>query len=969
MSSANDFIIENGSLTEYKGSAEAVIIPDGVTSIGDGAFSDCKSLTDITIPDGVTSIGTEAFYGCSSLTSITIPDGVTSIGTSAFSGCSRLTSIAIPDSVTSIGNGAFWGCSGLTGVNIPDGMTSICNGVFYGCSGLTGVNIPDGVTSIDNSAFSDCSSLTSITIPDSVTSIGSNAFSCCSSLTSITIPGSVTRIGNGAFWECSSLTSVAILEGVTSIGRTTFSSCSRLTSITIPGSVTSIGDNAFSGCSSLTSITIPNSVTSIGDNAFSDCNSLTSITIPDSDCQIGRDSFGHSLPKGLISCIKGLYMHFTDGALKKYVLNESVWPELDPDLQIEIFIARSSKSLHSSYAAVVCDPDSLGKKILARITEKASAKECDAAASFLTVFGEAEASVDLARQLYSALKPLKNAKKALKVIEKNDLLYAKLNGEAETSIFVGSSRDAADVLQSEKKSLQSVTAVLKEYYSLESSELPKLSFADGTQAPDWVLAYLLSAHEEMQKDRYGSFVVSANDKKPGVCEGAQKMLALLDPASLQTALLTIADWYLGLSGRSKKMYLAYPICRYADDDTMNELLKRAPKWHSSVSGNDAPPLATFRKACIYSNCRSVITFADKYGDLDDYAAIRSTDAQTIRDTVLADFGFDADGKKVYDLGGTSVVVTLEKNCTPSLFDTKAGKTVKSIPKRNNDEALVAAASKDFSELKKNIKKVIKNRFTQLFSDFRTGTEQKAENWKKAYMDNPLLRTVANIIVWKQEDKTFILKDTQAICVDRTPYTIGEAPILVAHPMEMTQSELLAWQAYFVDNALKQPFEQIWEPVIRPEDVHEDRYTGVSIPYFRFLNQEKHGIFVEDFDFHADIQISFAECYAEVERLDGTGHSISPNDGFEVKNFSFEKYSRQVNHIVAYLDKSTLYDRIVHDDVSVAQYLKNLTLAQTTKFIELAAQNNCTNVSAILLAYKNEHFADFNPMSEFTLEDW
>ena len=62
-----------------------------VTSIGERAFADCKSLTSIDIPDGVTSIGKGAFYSCESLTSIVIPDGVTSIGKGAFYSCESLT--------------------------------------------------------------------------------------------------------------------------------------------------------------------------------------------------------------------------------------------------------------------------------------------------------------------------------------------------------------------------------------------------------------------------------------------------------------------------------------------------------------------------------------------------------------------------------------------------------------------------------------------------------------------------------------------------------------------------------------------------------------------------------------------------------------------------------------------------------------------------------------------------------------
>ena len=153
-------------------SLPSINIPGGVTYIGGGAFANCSSLTSIVveevnshydsrdncnaiidkannmliagckntvIPSSVTSIGDGAFKGCSSLTSITIPSSVTSIGNGAFEGCSSLTSITIPSSVTSIGIGAFQGCSSMTSITILSSETSIENGTFYGCSTLTDV--------------------------------------------------------------------------------------------------------------------------------------------------------------------------------------------------------------------------------------------------------------------------------------------------------------------------------------------------------------------------------------------------------------------------------------------------------------------------------------------------------------------------------------------------------------------------------------------------------------------------------------------------------------------------------------------------------------------------------------------------------------------------------------------------------------------------------------------------------------
>ena len=89
---------------------KSYVIPSSVTSIGDSAFSYCRSLSEIVIPSSVTSIGDGAFSGCDSLSEIVIPSSVTSIGDSAFSYCYSLSDIVIPSSVTSIGDSAFYRC-------------------------------------------------------------------------------------------------------------------------------------------------------------------------------------------------------------------------------------------------------------------------------------------------------------------------------------------------------------------------------------------------------------------------------------------------------------------------------------------------------------------------------------------------------------------------------------------------------------------------------------------------------------------------------------------------------------------------------------------------------------------------------------------------------------------------------------------------------------------------------------------
>lgn len=162
--SDSDFVIENGVLTKYQGSGGDVVVPDGVTSIGDGAFQYRSELTGITIPSSVTAIGDAAFINCSNLTSVTMPDSVTVIDHIAFSGCSSLTSIKIPNSATKIGGGAFSSCWRLTRITIPDSVTEIGSGAFSGCRKLKEFTIPKNVTKLGSSILGWCDSLEKITI-------------------------------------------------------------------------------------------------------------------------------------------------------------------------------------------------------------------------------------------------------------------------------------------------------------------------------------------------------------------------------------------------------------------------------------------------------------------------------------------------------------------------------------------------------------------------------------------------------------------------------------------------------------------------------------------------------------------------------------------------------------------------------------------------------------------------------------
>lgn len=132
--SSNPYLtIKDGVLVRCDEAASGeIVIPNGVTSIGDEACSWCNSITSVIIPDSVTSIGDKAFEGCKAITNITIPDSVTSIGYGAFCWCRSITSITIPNSVTSIGDSAFCHCTSLTSLSIPSKNIKIGKDAFKG---------------------------------------------------------------------------------------------------------------------------------------------------------------------------------------------------------------------------------------------------------------------------------------------------------------------------------------------------------------------------------------------------------------------------------------------------------------------------------------------------------------------------------------------------------------------------------------------------------------------------------------------------------------------------------------------------------------------------------------------------------------------------------------------------------------------------------------------------------------------
>lgn len=220
--------------TFFEHAISAVIIPETVTSIGEGPFVDCNNLTNISVKAANPSYSaTNGVLFDKHYTALIqyppglkggyeVPFTVTEISHDAFQACLHLTEIKMSTAVTNIGDRAFWACFALTNISFSSGLIRIGDQAF-GLTDITSLTIPDTVTDIGEQAF-DGSSLTKVTIGSKVANIGSWAFCDCPFLTNVFFKGNASNLGNSVFDFISlsavSSATVYYLPGTTGWGTT-----------------------------------------------------------------------------------------------------------------------------------------------------------------------------------------------------------------------------------------------------------------------------------------------------------------------------------------------------------------------------------------------------------------------------------------------------------------------------------------------------------------------------------------------------------------------------------------------------------------------------------------------------------------------------------------------------------------------------------------------------------------------------
>ena len=250
---------------------EDLVIPDGVTQIGQNAFAGCRSLKSVVIPDSVRIIKSGAFENCRNLRKVLLSDNLTEIGDKAFKCCVRLSGITLPASLQRIGAEAFCD-SHITGIKIPRNVTRIGASAFADCCSLKYAELSDRMDRVPECLFSGCNMLKEIKIPYGVKTIGGGAFYGCSSLEEVQLPCTLTEIEDdrlrnwrrwtfgGAFSE-SGIRAIRLPDGLRILGSCAFSRCTQLEEVELPQTLKEISSDAFEGCTALKKITLRESIT------------------------------------------------------------------------------------------------------------------------------------------------------------------------------------------------------------------------------------------------------------------------------------------------------------------------------------------------------------------------------------------------------------------------------------------------------------------------------------------------------------------------------------------------------------------------------------------------------------------------------------------------------------------------------------------------------------------------------------
>jgi len=987
---------------------------------------DGKPLRDLILPDGVKNVPERAFEGIGGIKSLTIPESVTEIGRGAFACCKDLEEVDFRGELVRWDASVFGGCVALRKVKLPKRLEEIPTDGFSNTA-LTEIEIPDGVRGIGNFAFQMCENLSKITIQNSIARIRKYAFeskvlnvyyrgSIESWITMdkhlwddeclkynlyindelvdyVTIPDNMTCIGTKAFNGCVSLQSVSIPASVTSIGAYAFAH-SGLKSVMIPASVTKIEEGTFSDCSSLESVGIPASVTSIEKYAFAH-SGLKNVTIPASVTQIERNAFlCCKFPVVMISPnVRGM----GDEAFAGPALKRIIFERRGPGFSMKWF-GRDSEIVFPGDTFATTEKISTGycsEKIRFSEKEIAYLTLYQKGATWKKFLKKVVAGKEKAVFNHMLVRCAEDENAPIKVIEEFVGEYAKkLTPEQRESArdFLEKKKEEPSIMEkktemgassnetNKEKSVEERVRELCQRFPL-SEEAKKtvkqgLPYAGSNQLSSCeAVAFILSEYgKEWERCAKDVVFPKYDARGEGIEDGkniklhpeADEIAAALDRSTLSAFLTKLVS-----SGDYRPWLIAW--ARFASDSRVKSM---TAAYKTEMAGEPEAfyKANSMREALLINDTRAAIQFFDRIGELKRYAKMRGTTAWELRDSaLLPTFGFDENGIKRYDIGGNTIEVSIAPDLSLELFDVGAQKSIRSFPKKSDDQTKVEACAEDFVTLRKEMRAFIKERTRLLHRMHISGGYLRADLWLDVYVDHPVVSRLGKLVVWQDElGKTFMItKDGKGVTNQDCAYE-PQGKIRVAHVFDMEDSDIAAWQQWLATHGCVQLFEQVWEPIICWNRKKLSNRYSKGVLTNKGWCAVKAALSLRGFNVSEDRSrydnsgtIQFGKCLRLRYKEDEKTKSIT----FEDVRFSEDVGNREMNALLLELDKAMLSAQVARDNGAALtdQVLSEYTAAQIAGFMNVAISSKATRCMALLRDYRNKHFPEFASVSEFSLD--
>lgn len=408
-------------------------------------------------------------------------------------------------------------------------------------------------------------------------------------------------------------------------------------------------------------------------------------------------------------------------------------------------------------------------------------------------------------------------------------------------------------------------------------------------------------------------------------------------------------------------------CRFASPNQVRALTEKISRW--VARGEQGQSFLTHVLAALaLNNTPTALLFLDKLGKLAFAAKIRRIPVDKLRDSLIPDFGFDQDGAIYGEGKGKKYRITVLPDLSLQLFDMEKCATVGSLPLKT--EIAFPGTTLDFIELTRTIKEIKEHQLALLKRQFVTGATKPVAAWRKTYAENALLRRLAESIIWSysfnREKETFrILDDSTLVDVKGHAWVLPEkGGVSVAHPLNLTAAEIVAWSKQLTTEGLHQPIGQLSEQVVpfSSLDVIKNRYAGIILPFglLKYLEPEGFKIYGSvDYGYEADNNVVRLHFDFGVKIALSAAEEDDPIY-IRTLNVVNLTRTRAINHSLNILDRLPVFGAIKKDEIDrLIGYMENKNLGldadETETFLNVANQFQSFKCTAELLDYKNRHF--------------